>query len=217
MNKTSALLLAAISLTVPVFAGEEVASTDTTKDYTKELTTPQPWFKDREFQSDTFAVYGVGNGPTHIGLFHDHSWGTGSGFTYYFNRYIGLGVEYSSDYTTKSPDANSGRESTHGVDTYNTAANLYFRYPIESLRLAPYAYVGGGADFADRKYASFDVGAGLEYRIKPLRLWLLHPARLALFLDARWNYLGDRYFPDDNSFRGDLNFFSIRAGLRTVF
>lgn len=212
MNKTSVILLTALSVTIPAFAGEEVLS----KDYTKDLA-PELVFKDHEFQSDTFAVYSVGNGPTHIGLFHDHAWGDGSGFTYYFNRYIGIGVEYSSDYNTKSPDANSGRESNHGVDIYDTAGNLYFRYPIESLRLAPYAYVGGGADFSDRKYASVDVGVGLEYRITPPRLGWLTPSRLALFMDARWNYLGDRYFSDDNSFRGDLNFFSIRAGFRTVF
>jgi hypothetical protein len=214
MNKTSAILLTALCITVPAFAGDEVATTS--KDYTKDLTT-EPVFKDHEFQSDTFAVYGVGNGPTHVGLFRDHSWGEGSGFTYYFNRYIGIGVEYSTDYAKESPDTNLGRFSNHQISNTDVAGNLYFRYPIESLRLAPYAYVGGGADFADRKYASVDVGAGLEYRITPPNLGWLTPSRLALFVDGRWNYLGDRYFPDDNSTRGDLNFFSIRAGLRIVY
>jgi Outer membrane protein beta-barrel domain len=212
MNKTIALLLTSLSVSIPVFAGEEIQS----KDYSKDLAV-EPVFKDHELQSDTFAVYGVGNGPTHIGLFHDHAWGDGSGFTYYFNRYIGIGVEYSSNYTRESPDTNFGRESRHEIDTFSTAGNLYFRYPIESLRLAPYAFVGGGANFADRKYASADVGVGLEYRITPPRLGWLTPSRLALFMDARWNYLGDRYFPDDNSSRGDLNYFSIRAGLRVVY
>jgi hypothetical protein len=212
MNKISAILLTSVCLTMPVFAGDPVVS----KDYSKDLTT-EPVFKDHEFQSDTFAVYSVGNGLTHVGLFRDHAWGDGSGFTYYFNRYIGVGVEYSSNYTKESPDTNFGRDNGHHVTNYDTAANLYFRYPIESLRLAPYVYVGGGADFGDRQWASFDVGAGLEYRITPPRLGWLTPSRLALFMDGRWNYLGDRSFPEANSSRGDLNYFSVRAGLRIVY
>ena len=46
-------------------------------------------------------------------------------------------------------------------------------------------------------------GVGLEYRVVP--------NKVGLFIDARWNYYGDRYGSDNQ------NNFTSRAGVRWVF
>jgi len=212
--KIHLLILSTIIAAAPMaFAGQEIMESKDTKETVPEETI----FKDQEFQMGDYAVYEVGNGPTHVGLFRNHAWGDGDEVNFFFMRYIGIGAEYMGTYTLESPDTNRGRLSNHQVDLEHVGGNLFFRYPIESLHLAPYAYVGGSADFGDRKWGGPYVGVGFEYRI--IQHWLpkIVASRIGFFMDARWTYLGDRYFPDDNESRGDLNYFTTRAGFRFTY
>jgi hypothetical protein len=205
---TFSLLLSAAG----AFAGSEVADTKESK----QVVTEEPLFKDHEFQMGDFAVYNVGNGPTHAGVFREHSWGEGTEVNYFFCKYIGIGAEYSSFYGHESPDTNRGRVTDHTVERQNVGGNLFFRWPIEAAHLAPYVYVGGGADLGDRKWAETHAGLGVEYRFLQHFLPIV-AARVGIFVDGRWSYLGDRYFPDDNAARGNLNYFSARAGFRFTY
>ena len=83
------------------------------------------------------------------------------------------------------------------------SASLILRMPIDSACLAPYAYVGGGYHGDGHNWASGHAGVGLEYRVVP--------NKIGVFVDGRWTYLGDRFE------QADLNFWTVRAGLRLVF
>lgn len=215
--KTSQLILtAALVASSPLaFAGHEIVDTSKDSKATKEVI-EEPLFKDHELQFGDFAIYSVGKGPTHAGVFREHAWGEGSEINYFFTRNIGIGAEYASIYGHESPDTNRGRIDNHTVTRDHVGGNLFFRFPIESAHLAPYLYVGGGADFGDRKWAEVHAGAGFEYRFFQHFLPVV-ASRVGIFVDGRWTYLGDRYFPDDNSSRGDLNYFSTRAGFRFTY
>jgi hypothetical protein len=203
------LILANLACTSLSFGGREVIDTKDVKGSVAD----ELLFKDQELQLGTFAVYSVGNGPTHAGVFREHSWGDGNEVNYFFMRHIGLGAEYVDSYAHESPDTDNGRFSRHTVNLHHVGGNLFFRWPIESCHLAPYIYVGGGAVFGDRQWGEAHAGGGFEYRFIQHFLPILGE-RVGIFVDGRWTYLGDRYFPDDDRSRGDLNFFSARAGLR---
>ncbi len=203
---TALTLLATTSVT---FAGQEISSSKEMKQTVLE----EPLFKDRELQTGTFAVYQVGNGPSHAGPFRDHAWGSGSEVNFFFTKYIGIGAEYFGTYGTESPDTNRGEFTDHRVSLNHVGGNLFFRLPLEEIHLAPYVYVGGGADFGDRSWGSAHAGAGFEYRIKQHFLPIV-AERMGFFVDGRWTYLGDRYFGDTDTSRGDLNYFTVRAGFR---
>jgi hypothetical protein len=217
MKKNHLILILALAGAPMAFAGQEISDDGKDTKEMKQTVTEEPLFKDTEFQLGDYATYGVGNGPTHVGLFRNHAWGEGGEANFYFLRYFGIGAEYSESYAQKSPDTNGGRFHDHIVDTYHFGGNLFFRWPIESWHLAPYAYLGGGADLEDRKWASGWGGVGFEYRI--LQHWLpkLVPERISFFTDGRFTYLGDRYFPDDGATRGNLNYFTVRAGFRFTY
>jgi len=202
-------LLASASI---AFAGQEISSSKETK----EPVPYDPLFKDIELQTGTFAVYDVGNGPSHAGPFRNHAWGSGSELNFYFARYFGIGAEYFGTYALEGPDTNRGRLTDHTVNLNHVGGNLFFRIPIESIGLAPYLYVGGGAEFGDRQWASVHAGAGFEYRFRQHFLPIV-AERMSFFMDGRFTYLGDRYFPDDNQSRGDLNYFTARAGFRFTY
>ncbi|MEI9897697.1 MAG: hypothetical protein WDN28_28530 [Chthoniobacter sp.] len=184
------VLLTSLLASPWALAGHEVIDT---KD-TKQTVVEEPLFKDRELQFGDYALYSVGNGPSHVGLFRNHSWGEGGEVNFYFARYFGIGAEYSGSYAQESPDTDKGRLHNHIVDLDHVGGNLFFRIPIESLHLAPYAFVGGGADFGDRKWGSAHAGLGFEYRIIQHFLPKIVAERVGFFADARWTYLGDRYF-----------------------
>jgi len=214
-NHLTAAILCILAATSTGFAGQDVSFSKDAKD-TKQVLTEEPLFKDHEFQMADFAIYQVGNGPTHAGVFREHAWGEGDEISYFFTRNIGIGAEYYGSYAHESPDTNLGRFSNHTVELNHVGGMLFLRAPMESLHFAPYAYVGGGADLGDRKWGGVYVGAGFEYRF--FQHWISFAAkRVGLFVDARWTYLGDRYFPDDNQARGDLNYFAVRAGVRFTY
>src|SRR5213078_1961793 len=81
--------------------------------------------------------------------------------------------------------------------------SIIFRMPCDRLCLAPYAYLGGGAQFDGEDWASAHAGAGLEYRVIP--------HKLGLFADGRFTFFGDRFE------KNETHFTLIRVGLRWVF
>lgn len=213
MKITQFVVLTALAVAPAAFGGQEISES---KDV-KQTVVEEPLFKDQEFQLGDYALYEVGNGPTHVGPFREHAWGEGGEANYFFLRYLGIGVEYSGVYSVESPDTDRGRFTNHTVNIDHVGGNLFFRWPIESWHLAPYAFLGGGSDFGDRKWGSAWGGLGFEYRI--IQHWLprIVASRIGFFADVRWAYLGDRYFPDDNESRGNLNYFTTRAGFRFTY
>jgi hypothetical protein len=110
--------------------------------------------------------------------------GAGAGATYFFTKQLGVGID---GYTE-----NAGHSF---VD--NLSGNLVFRFPFESVRLAPYVFAGGGYQFDPGRVGFGQFGAGLEYR------FVLH---VGVFSDARY-VMTDRI----------PNFAMARLGIRFSF
>jgi hypothetical protein len=197
MKILTTTLFASIAMAATSFAGHEVVSSG--KDYKDKTPAPVYCFNAGELQLDVFGAYQVGEGPRNAGPINNHGWGGGIGVNYFFTRYLGVGAE---GYWIASE--HNGAQGAHDETTFhNINGSLIFRLPIDNLCLAPYAFVGGGAVLDGDKWAVGFGGVGLEYRVIP--------NKLGLFLDARWNYYGDRYGHDDQ------NNFTSRAGVRWVF
>ncbi|MFZ4598282.1 MAG: hypothetical protein ACOYNN_06515 [Terrimicrobiaceae bacterium] len=153
LSLTTVVLLSASSL----FAGDGKTFKDKVV-----VEPPTCLFRANEWQVDAFAA----------GLFSQSNrpgWGGGLGVNYFFNEYIGLGVEQSV-------------VGTRGeTSRWTTAGNFILRYPICSLNLAPYALIGGGTTYGQnrRGHGFGHIGGGLEYRVT---------SNIGLFSDARWLY-----------------------------
>ena len=173
----SLAVLAAIAVVGPAFAGVE---SKTFKD--KVVVEPTCSFRDTEFQIDTFysGIVGSRNSTLQTGS------GGGVGLNFFFARYFGIGWEGSLY-------SNDGRASWMPCN-----GNLFFRYPICSWNLAPYAMVGGGADFQNNRatVGYGNVGVGLEYRLTK---------NVGIFSDGRYFY------------GGSGNAANIRGGVRFAF
>jgi len=197
MKKLAFSLLAIAALAATSFAGQEIVSG---KD--KKVVTPlTTCFNDRELQLDVFGVYADGHAESHAGPMRDHGWGGGIGVNYFFTRNIGIGADafwLSGHHNAAAPGHPDEETVFHNID-----GSLIFRLPIDRLCLAPYAFIGGGAELDGASWGYGFVGVGLEYRIVP--------AKIGIFADSRWNYYGDRYG------NGDQNNFAFRAGVRFVF
>jgi opacity protein-like surface antigen len=194
-NTTSSLAaFATVAAVSSVLAGE------TYREDIKHVHTPaQRCFADREWQVDLFGAYAFSS-SSQDGLFGDHAWGGGLGLNYYFSRNLGGGLEASVF------------DTPNGGDVLGQAAlNIFVRFPIDHLCLAPYLFVGGGAvfnaediDAADLKGDSDDAlweghaGIGVEYRINP---------HFGVFVDGRYTVVDK----DDNDFA------TVRTGLRFAF
>jgi opacity protein-like surface antigen len=198
MKKLVFGLVATVAIAATSLAG--TATYRSGKTYKEYKGTEQPTcFSDTEIQADVFGAYAVGEGGQ-IGLFKDHGWGGGIGVNYFFARYFGLGVDgYWLD--AKEDGNRGGKGSARAV--HNVTGSVIFRYPIDTLCLAPYIFAGGGGHFDGEDWASAHVGGGLEYRIVP--------NKIGIFADGRWTYLGDRFG------RNDLSFTLVRTGVRWVF
>jgi len=116
------------------------------------------------------------------------AWGGGLVVNYFFTKFVGLGAEQDV----------VGRKGESAE--WATVGNLFLRYPICSLNLAPYAMAGGGAAYgAGRNGHGFGhVGGGIEYRATD---------HIGLFSDARW------IFSSEEPKSGVLG----RAGVRFAF
>lgn len=197
MKKLTFSLMASVALATTSFAGQEIVSA---KDKVIEPIATS-CFNEHEWQVDVFGAYTDGLAQSHAGMSRDHGWGGGVGASYFFTRYIGIGaegywVQASSNAARPGADGNANTIS-------NVTGNVFFRYPIDSICLAPYAFLGGGAAIQGGSMAEGHAGIGLEYRVVP--------AKVGLFADSRWNYFGDRWG------QGNQNNWTFRAGVRFVF
>ncbi|MFZ4596443.1 MAG: hypothetical protein ACOYOF_19460, partial [Verrucomicrobiaceae bacterium] len=84
----------------------------------------------------------------------DSELGGGVGVGYFFNRFVGLDLNYGV-YATESEH--------HQFD-----GNLVLRAPIDSLCIAPYALVGGGFSTNGSTDGLYQVGGGLDVRLQSL-------------------------------------------------
>jgi hypothetical protein len=157
-------------------------------------------FADRELQIDTFGQGSFGSSDK-TGLFRDSAWGGGVGLNYFFHRNIGLGIDAA--WLSAKESTLGGNQGNDRTVLHNFSGSVIVRLPIDSICLAPYAYVGGGYHVDGEDWASAHAGVGLEYRVVP--------QKVGVFVDGRWTYLGDRHE------QTDLNFWTVRAGLRLVF
>jgi hypothetical protein len=178
MNKTLTLLAVVIATAATSFAGTA----------SKKVVVPaqEDLFRAGEFQIDAAAVGAAGkaNGKT-IGAF-----GGNLGLTYFFTKYFGIGLDDSLGGQV------GGSNISGAID--NLQGQLIGRLPIESLHLAPYAMVGGGATWANSgSQGNGNVGAGIEYRIN---------RSIGLFGDSRYIY-------GNNGLNESLS----RAGVRFIF
>jgi len=153
LSLTGVLLLTAVA----AFAGDG-------KTFDKKVVIPVETckFRANELQLDASAVGGFYN--------HGRSgWGGGVGINYFFTKFIGIGVEQDV----------VGRR--HEAAEWVTAGNLFIRYPICAINLAPYAMVGGGTGYGEgrRGHGFGHVGGGLEYRFTN---------NIGIFTDARFVY-----------------------------
>lgn len=165
----------------------------------------EPCFKDREWQLDLFGAYAFTEHDQEQ-IIGDHAWGGGLGVNYFFTRNLGVGVEG----TLLDP--------RNGSDIIgSTNLNLFVRFPIDSICLAPYIFVGGGGvfnaedldradlpggddddDSDDDTFWSAHAGAGLEYRVTK---------RFGVFVDGRYTVVDE----------ADNNFITVRSGIRIAF
>ena len=102
----------------------------------------------------------------------------------YFPEIVGVGIDAYTE--------NAGHSF---VD--NLSGNLILRIPIESIRLAPYVYGGGGYQFDPGQVGFGQFGAGVEYRFTH---------HIGIFSDAR-------YVMTDKT----PNFAVARLGVRFAF
>jgi len=162
MKHIATLLTTIIAATLALssaFAGDG----KTFKDY-KEVETSTSLFRDQELQIDGFFIQtfaGRTNGQ-------EINTGPGGGFAIngIFARYFGLGVE---NYWSSNDNRGSYTLGGFGI----------LRYPIDSLNIAPYVLVGGGAGFSKTNYGFGSLGLGAEYRFTK---------NLGTFVDGRWYY-----------------------------
>lgn len=111
-------------------------------------------------------------------------WAAGIGVNLFFNRYVGVGGE---GYFFDSGDDLS----------FTGAGNLILRLPIDSICLAPYAFIGGGYQFGDYDQSFWQTGLGLEWKMNQY---------VGLFGDARMIFAEE-----------DADTQLYRAGLRFSF
>jgi hypothetical protein len=110
------------------------------------------------------------------------AWGAGAAGNYFFTQNLGVGAETYGDAFNKPYLLNALGE---------------FRYPIQSLSLAPYAILGIGRQWTYAPQWLGHFGGGLEYRFN---------AKTGVFADAR------RVFAVNTS-----DYTLIRFGFRIVF
>jgi hypothetical protein len=136
-------------------------------------------FPDNQLTLDVFGTYHQAFenfGSQFNGSWKHGVWGGGAGVNFFFNKYIGVGVDSYGE--------------AAGFLLNNVSANLYLRIPVGDTGLAPYIFGGAGGDFGDvgskfnNGYTSVtevteDCGIGLAYRFN--RHW-------GIFADTRYTY-----------------------------
>lgn len=157
------------------------ASAGTDYKVTKNVVEDTCKFRDNELQLDLFGTGGFYQQGNPV-------WGGGVGVNYFFFKYIGLGVEQTI----------AAREN---MAEWGTFGNLFLRYPICSLSVAPYAMASIGKLYGTSDSVGVGaVGGGLEYRFTD---------RFGIFADARWLYT-----PQEELYNGAV---LSRVGLKVAF
>lgn len=126
-----------------------------------------------ELNLDLFGTYS--HPIAHFDDMFDHSWrhgqwGGGVGMSYFFTKYLGIGVDTFFQ--------------EHGHFFNNVSGDVFARWPIENSGFAPYVYGGAGWRDGSSVGAHLDEltahgGVGIEYRFNP---------HLGVFLDARYTW-----------------------------
>jgi len=141
-------------------------------------------FRGNEWQVDAFGLGDFFRGGYYAGR---PLWGGGLGVNYFFNEYVGLGIEQDL-YGRNSRNNYYAPNGVNGITRWATIGNVFVRYPICNWNLAPYLMFGGGANYGRVPNRSGGqgfghVGGGLEYRLTE---------NVGLFSDARYLYSGVR-------------------------
>jgi len=125
----------------------------------------------------------------------EDTWGGGLNADYFFSPYVG--VQFSGAW------ADPGT----GEIWHNYTVDLVLRAPIESLHLAPYVFVGGGAIVEDDVNVLGRAGVGLEYR---------PTAKFGIFADWVYNFPGGGGY-NSGTGTGIRNYQLIRMGVKFGF
>lgn len=126
-------------------------------------------FGDREWQIDVFGLGAFyksaegnfvgslnGTGSNSRQFSGRPGWGLGLGASYFFQRYLGVGVEQDVFGRTDG----GFRRGDFGYIRWATIGNVFMRYPIEAWHIAPYAMVGGGAFYGNTPNDTINLGRG---------------------------------------------------------
>lgn len=132
-------------------------------------------FKENEFSLSLYGNYVDKEGPSKLA--------PGVGLNYFFTQKLGIGVS-------------TFWENYEGTFIDNMCAEVMFRWPFDSIRLAPYATFGIGYSFETEEAFEL-IGAGVEFRFNE---------KWGIFGDLRWQFNNDT----DNSV-------GVRVGARMVF
>ena len=149
-----------------MLAAKSAVGADATTNDQFQTSSRGDYYRAQELSLDAFGSAAmwkdsIENGGRRVN--HDVRFGAGLGANYFITRYLGLGADvYSED------NANSFIAST--------SANLILRLPLGCCGLAPYAFGGGGRQFAMARQWFAQFGAGLEYRFT---------RNIGVFIDAR--------------------------------
>lgn len=126
------------------------------------------YYRAKEIDFDAFGTASYGKYTIdHLSgsrISHNTRLGGGVGLSYFFTRYLGIGVDAYSENNT-------------GAFIDSTSLNMTLRLPVGHSGFAPFVYGGGGRQFDLDKVWLAQVGAGIEYRFTP---------RVGFILDTRW-------------------------------
>lgn len=172
-------------------------------------------FRDREWQVDlyglgafyqsaegSFAGNLTGTGGNSRQFSGRPGWGLGMGASYFFLRYVGIGVE--QDIFGRSDGG--FRRGDFGYIRWATIGNLFLRYPIDAWRIAPYAMLGGGAMYGNTPDATINAGGGrrANYRLSGQGfghvgggLDFRFSRNVGVFSDLRYLFSGVSGLPDN--------------------
>ena len=169
MKSTYALALL-ISASLPLIS---TSHADDTMSMTRNSNGVEELFRAHETSIDIFGTASLNeekfNHATSNSVQKDGRLGAGAGINHFFTRNFGIGGDAYS-------------ENANHVFIDNASANLIFRAPIDSIRLAPYAYAGGGYQFENSDRAFAQAGGGLEFRFTKC---------FGVFADARFVFIND--------------------------
>ncbi len=153
--------------TVLILAAKSVLGEETTTNTQAQASNRGDYYRARELSLDAVGTASLGeydiNHLSNTRVRHDTRLGAGLGINYFINRYIGIGGDVYS-------------EDTRGNFINSAEANLILRLPLGQSGFAPYAFGGGGRQFAMAREWFGQFGVGMEYRFTP---------HVGVFLDAR--------------------------------